>query len=219
MPFNPSYDVYIFDCDGVILDSNQLKINAMANTLNSLNFAEEQVQCCSDYFSHNFGKSRFHHVKYFIDHILDLDESTNCEELEKQILERFSSQCQQLYLKADITHDYLNFIQSLKGKKYIASGSAQEELRDVFKIRKLEQYFDGIYGSPTAKSENIKNILALENSKKAIMFGDALSDLEASLENQIDFIAYRPYSNVPDQLTTQSQNNGFAVIDQWTELL
>lgn len=219
MPFNPTYDVYIFDCDGVILDSNQLKINAMASALRALDFTEEQVQQCSDYFSQNFGKSRFHHVKYFIDHILDLNESTDHKTLEQQILDLFSSQCQQLYLKADITPGYLDFLQNLKGKKYIASGSAQEELRDVFKARELDRYFDGIYGSPTAKADNIKHILTLEGTKKAIMFGDALSDLESSLDNQIDFIAYRPYSNVPDKLTTQSQINGFIVIDQWTELL
>ncbi|WBA17126.1 HAD family hydrolase [Salinivibrio kushneri] len=219
MPFNPTYDVYIFDCDGVILDSNQLKINAMASALRALDFSEEQVQQCSDYLSQNFGKSRFHHVSYFIEHILDLNESTDNKTLEQQILERFSSQCQQLYLKADITPGYLDFLQSLKGRKYIASGSAQEELRGVFKARQLDHYFNGIYGSPTAKTDNIKHILTLEDTKKAIMFGDALSDLDSSLDNQIDFIAYRPYSNVPDKLTNQSQNNGFIVIDQWAELI
>lgn len=219
MPFNYTYDVYIFDCDGVILDSNQLKINAMARALSSLGFQPNHIQRCSEYFSQNFGKSRFHHVTHFVENLLDVDESSDSKAVEGQILDLFSSQCKQLYLEADLTPGYLNFIQSLKGKKYVASGSVQEELRDVFKIRELYHYFDGIYGSPTAKSENIKQILALENTNNAIMFGDALSDLEASLENQIDFIAYRPYSNVPDKLTTQSYNKGFNVIDQWIELL
>ncbi|WP_283709985.1 HAD family hydrolase [Pseudoalteromonas prydzensis] len=219
MPFNQNYDVYIFDCDGVILDSNKLKINAMASALRVLGFAENQVQLCREYFSQNFGKSRYHHVKHFVTELLDLDESSNKELIEQQILELFSSQCQQLYLEAEITPGFFEFIQNLRGKKYIASGSAQEELREVFKTRKLDQYFDGIYGSPTAKADNIKHILTLENTKEAIMFGDALSDLEASIVNGINFIAYRPYSNVPDNLTTQSQNNGFIVIDQWVELL
>ncbi|PWQ95014.1 HAD family hydrolase [Leucothrix arctica] len=139
--------------------------------------------------------------------------------IKQQILELFSSRCQQLYLQADITPSFLEFIQNPQRKKYIASGSAQEELREVFKIRKLDQYFDGIYASPSTKSENIKHILNLENSKNAIMFGYAISDLEASLDNQINFIAYRPYSNVPDKLATESQMKGFSVIDQWTELV
>jgi phosphoglycolate phosphatase-like HAD superfamily hydrolase len=219
MPFEQKYDVYIFDCDGVILDSNKLKINAMRSALVALGFEHDKVQRCVDYFSQNFGKSRYHHIKVFVEQLLDLDDTTNSSSIEQKILDLFSCQCRQLYLKADITPYYLSFIQNLKGKKYIASGSEQGELRDVFTARKLDQYFDGIYGSPTAKSENIKHILTLENTKNAIFFGDALSDLEASLDNQINFIAYRPYSNVPDKLTTESINKGFSVIDEWIELL
>jgi phosphoglycolate phosphatase-like HAD superfamily hydrolase len=219
MPFNHNCDVYIFDCDGVILDSNKLKIDAMASALRALGFEHEQVALCCEYFSQNFGISRYHHVKYFVKHLLDLDNSSDTESIEQNILELFSSQCQQLYLIADITPGFLDFIQGLKGKKYIASGSAQEELRDVFKAKKLDHYFDGIYGSPTTKSENIKNILMLENTKNAIMFGDALSDLEASIANSIDFIAYRSYSNIPEKLTMESQSKGFTVIGQWTEIL
>ena len=33
MPPLNDYEVYIFDCDGVILDSNQLKIKAMKQAL------------------------------------------------------------------------------------------------------------------------------------------------------------------------------------------
>ena len=60
------YSQYIFDCDGVILDSNQLKIEAMALTLNEIGIEENIVKECINYFSNNFGKSRFHHVDVFI---------------------------------------------------------------------------------------------------------------------------------------------------------
>jgi phosphoglycolate phosphatase-like HAD superfamily hydrolase len=219
MPFELDHDIFIFDCDGVILNSNQLKINAMESALRALSINDNQVQQCSEYFRKNFGKSRYHHVEHFVSNILQIDQETTRKALELKIITLFSNQCRKLYLEAELTPGFLDFLQILRGKKYIASGSAQDELRGVFKERGLEHHFSGIYGSPTAKSDNINHILELEKTEKAVMFGDAISDLEASIANKIDFIAYRTYSNVPDLLTIQSKSHGFKVIDSWSELL
>ena len=60
------YDVYIFDCDGVIFNSNQLKIKAMKNSLEA-NFSDSHlIKQCLNYFQLNFGKSRFHHIEHFL---------------------------------------------------------------------------------------------------------------------------------------------------------
>ena len=131
-----NYDIYIFDCDGVILDSNQLKIDAMKNAL-SIQFSDKQViDKCTSYFRNNFGKSRFHHVDIFVNELLPIDE-TQKESVRETILTNYSSQCKSLYLKADITPGFIPFIESLSGSKYVASGSEQQELRDVFNQRGL----------------------------------------------------------------------------------
>jgi phosphoglycolate phosphatase-like HAD superfamily hydrolase len=211
------YDIYIFDCDGVILDSNQLKIDSMESALCSLFNQKTEVANCVDYFKHNFGKSRFHHIDVFLDDYLSIDEKEKGQYRQK-ILTSYSSMCKTLYLEAVITPDFLTFIRSLDGKKFIASGSEQEELRYVFKKRGLDALFDGIYGSPIAKSENIKTILKNENNTNAIMFGDAISDLNAAVDNKIDFVAYTPFSNVAVQLEEQSIKQGYRVIGAWKEL-
>lgn len=214
---NANYDVYIFDCDGVILDSNQLKIDAMRNALESIVNDSVQVSKCVDYFRNNFGRSRFHHIDIFVEQFLLLD-TTLQTEVKESILKAYSYQCKSLYLKAELTPGFIGFIRQLKGKKYIASGSEQQELRDVFATRKLDTYFNDIYGSPTKKSDLVANILTLNSDKSAVMFGDAISDLEASQINDIDFIAYTPFSNVPEELTTKSQIANFRVIKAWSEI-
>ncbi|XQF90886.1 hypothetical protein ACOBV8_05925 [Pseudoalteromonas espejiana] len=50
------------------------------------------------------------------------------------------------------------------------------------------------------------------------MFGDALSDLEAAKINQIDFIAYTPFTNVLLALKEASSVAGFTVIESWSQL-
>lgn len=212
-----NYDVYIFDCDGVILDSNQLKIDAMRNALELIVNDSLQVSKCVDYFRNNFGRSRFHHIDVFVEQFLLVNTSFKAE-VKERILNAYSYQCKSLYLKAELTPGFIDFIGLLKGKKYIASGSEQQELRDVFTTRKLDTYFNDIYGSPTKKLDLVANILTLNSDKSAVMFGDALSDLEASQLNDIDFIAYTPFSNVPEELATKSQMANFRVIKAWSEI-
>lgn len=209
-----NYDVYIFDCDGVILDSNALKIHAMREALSALPFSEESISECVNYFSKNFGKSRFHHIEYFLEYILDVEESNKIS-IEKKILADFSEQCKKLYLTAELTPNFLTFIKSLPGRKYVASGSEESELRDVFKIRGLDQYFIEVYGSPTKKSELVKNIKKMGPNLNIVMIGDAVSDFEASKINHIDFYCYIPYSNVIEKMQELSNDNGFVVLDFW----
>lgn len=212
-----NYDVYIFDCDGVILDSNQLKIDAMENALASIINDSEKVNVCVDYFSKNFGKSRFHHVDVFVEQFLLLDDTAK-NNVKDDILQAYSSQCKALYLQAELTPGFIKFISHLNGKKYIASGSEQQELREVFKARNLDIYFNDIFGSPTKKSDLVTNILQLSNSDNAIMFGDAISDLEAAQTNSINFIAYLPYSNVKASLAELASKINAPTINAWSEL-
>ncbi|MEH6595067.1 MAG: HAD hydrolase-like protein [Colwellia polaris] len=209
-----SYEIYIFDCDGVILDSNTLKIQAMKKSLEVLCFESSEIEQCINYFANNFGKSRFHHVEYFIESILNVKKSDK-DIIAKKILKSFSKQCKELYLTANLTPGFLEMIQSLPGRKYVASGSEQNELRSVFKARGLDQYFVQVFGSPTAKSSLLANILKLEIDKKAVMIGDAVSDFEASRDNEIDFVCYIPFSNVTEKMQMLAVTHNFDTLQSW----
>ncbi len=213
-----NYNLYIFDCDGVILDSNQLKIDAMERALQSLSFDEYKVSQCVTYFSKNFGKSRFHHVEYFIESFLSLKES-QIERVKESILKSFSEECKKLYKKAEITPYFIEFITSLKGRKFVASGSEQAELREVFKMRGLDKYFVDVFGSPTKKNDLVAKILINEIEAKAVMIGDAMSDLQAAKSNGIDFVAYIPFSNVKEALIECCNNSDYTVLESWKNIL
>jgi len=62
-------------------------------------------------------------------------------------------------------------------------------------------------------------ILNLENTKNAVMVGDALSDLNAAIDNGIDFIAYSPFSNVPHELKKRTLESQFTVIEKWGDII
>lgn len=209
------YQVYIFDCDGVILDSNQLKIEAMKNALEAHFSNSALVDECISYFRRNFGKSRFHHVAHFLDSVFVIPYEQKAQ-YEESILADFSRQCRTLYLSAELTPGVVSFIERCHGKKYVASGSEQDELRDIFVKRSLDKYFDGVFGSPTRKSEIIKHILQVENSNNAVMIGDAESDMESAIKNKIDFVFYAPYSNVKSKMLELCKLSEHLVIEDFS---
>ncbi|MGF1779076.1 HAD family hydrolase [Vibrio nomapromontoriensis] len=215
MPLLSKYEVYIFDCDGVILDSNQLKVEAMKSVLEVHFSAEERIAECIDYFRHNFGKSRFHHIEHFLNAILGIEEDQK-DELEQLILADFSKQCRILYLSAELTPGFLVFLTQCKGKRYVASGSEQNELRDVFVQRGLDVHFDGVFGSPVPKAELIQRILEQEKNTNAVMFGDAESDMLSAQQNSIDFVFYSPYSNVKEKMIKQCEINKYLIINDFS---
>jgi len=212
------YDLIIFDCDGVILDSNQLKVNAMKNALIEVGCSNSEVVKCSEFFANNFGKSRFYHIDYFIDNLIDM-KGKDDDETRDSILKSFSAQCCELYMQASEAEGVNDVLKRVKAIKCVASGSEQNELQKVFKQRELSQYFSLILGSPTKKVDLVQKIILETSYSRAVMIGDAISDLEAASLNGIDFIYYSPFSNVDSQMRKLCSSKNYRVVDSFQEVL
>ena len=57
--------IHLFDCDGVLLDSNNLKVEALADALFTVGASKEFIDLAIKTFRQNFGKSRLKHFKAF----------------------------------------------------------------------------------------------------------------------------------------------------------
>jgi phosphoglycolate phosphatase-like HAD superfamily hydrolase len=208
----------VFDCDGVIFDSNQLKIDAMGKALQQYCADQpEAVAACVEYFSANFGQSRYHHVQYFVDTMLVVD-SHQKQALHDGILAAYSNQCFALYLAAAMPTGLLDFIRASPATKYVASGSDQAELRRVFSARGIDHFFAGIMGSPAKKSELVATVRATHGNASILMIGDAVSDWQAARAHGVDFLFYAPLSNVIPEMLSLSEEYGFEVCDNFAEL-
>jgi len=184
------YHVVIFDCDGIIFNTTSLKLIAFQESLSA--FKDHQIQDFTEYFKVNFGKSRYSHVRYFISHILKIPFDQN---LYQNILNDYGSRSQALYDSAELCSGVTTLLEKLTTvDKYIASGSDQNELRNVFKKRSLEHYFKAIYGSPVAKNQLVKDICLKYRGKNILMIGDAQADYVAAEVSNIDFLYVDQYS-------------------------
>ena len=204
------YDIIILDCDGVIFNSNLLKIEAFKAALSE--YDEKIVHGFIEYFKKSFGSSRYKLVKVFLEEFLECGFN---EVLYRSILEKYSQGCIGLYQKADLTEYFIEFIEFYKDKSlYVASGSDEEELIEVFENRDLKKNFVKIFGSPKAKNDIVVDIVNSQ-SGSFVMIGDALTDKLAAENSKIDFIFMKDYSTNIDM----KKDNSFFSINNLGDLI
>ena len=185
------YKSLIFDCDGVILNSNKIKTDAFRKAFKkyNLNAVDEFI----DYFKNNGGTSRYILIEKFLKEILPKyieNRQFNKDEL-SMLIRNYSIQCKDSLLKCEVTKDLSN-LRKVSGNIpwLIVSGGDQCELREVFSKKGLTSFFNGgIFGSPDKKIDIIKREIANGIIKlPALMLGDSKIDHIAAKSNNIDFL-------------------------------
>lgn len=191
------YDFFIFDCDGVILNSNSIKNFAFRLTLKNEN--KDLVDSFIKYHKENGGISRYEKFQHFFK---NMKKSYNYKKEVSEALERFSTILKKDLINAEYLPGIINFLNEIKKNKkniYIVSGGDEKELEFVFNVRGIKHFFQNIYGSPTEKNQN--TLFVLENyskKSKGIFFGDSKLDFECAVNNNLDFVFVKKFSEWKD---------------------
>lgn len=181
------YDFFIFDCDGVILDSNKLKSDAFAEALPNEppDLVAEYVQ----YHKLNGGISRYEKFKYYFEEMKKQVEAH--AEIDKA-LNNFAAIVSEGLLKCNYIPGVVEIIRelfNLNKRLFVVSGSDEKELIQVFRQRGIDHYFENIYGSPDNKIDNTKKVIKSNGRlSNGIFFGDSKADYEAASQYKMDFI-------------------------------
>lgn len=184
----------LFDFDGVILDSMPVRDFGFREIFKK--YDSKLVEELIKYHNINGGLSRFVKIKYFYEVLLG--ESINDSKI-YEYAGKFSE-----IMKIELTKEkYLisasvEFIKA-NNKNYnfhIVSGSEEKELNYLNEKQGLADNFITIEGSPTPKSELVKNIIKKYgyNEEETILIGDSINDYEACVANNIDFYGYNNLS-------------------------
>jgi len=187
------FDFFIFDCDGVILDSNKLKSNAFAEALSNEppNLVAEFVQ----YHKQNGGISRYEKFKYYFE---DMKKQVDAEIEIINALNNFASIVSVGLLKCNYIPGVVELIGelfNLNKRLFVVSGSDEKELIQVFRQRGIDHYFENIYGSPDNKIKNTRKVISsISTTKNGLFFGDSKSDYNASKAFGLDFVFVKEFS-------------------------
>ncbi len=190
-----SKKVLIFDFDGVLADSVEVKTDAFAELYRP--YGQTVMNKVIDHHRANGGMSRFDKFRHYHPEFLGkvvTDEDVN----------RLSSEFSQIVVdkvvnSADIP-GATSFLEKYCKEKVCVVNSAtpQDEIRDIVDQRGWSDFFVKVYGSPTSKLENLNKIIEIHpefNKNDFIFFGDALSDLNAAIGAGIEFIGIGHFQN------------------------
>ncbi len=178
----------IFDFDGVILESAEIKTEAFRELFGER--CPEHLDAVVAYHLDNVGISRFVKFRHIYDNILH---RPYVEELEKQLGDEFAEIVFHRVLEAPFVEGALEFLRdkSEQFKCFIASGTPEEELILIVEKRGLARFFKEVHGTPQKKVDILRGILARHHYERheVVFIGDGESDLRAAGEADIPFIA------------------------------
>ena len=197
----------IFDFDGVILDSNNVKTNAFKNI--SKKFGECESNALVNYHIKHGGVSRFLKIKWFVENIL----KTKNEDLIRDLVEEYGNEVSKSFESCAFRTNLFQLKKKLRGTKWsIASGGKQDEIVNLLEKKSMLEIFDnGIYGSPTSKMEIVKKTIfnTESNEKNKLLIGDSFYDYECTKENGIKFIFASGWSDIKNLILFKNKNISF----------
>ncbi len=212
------YRSFVFDCDGVILDSNRIKTEAFRKAL-----ADEPVELVDQFIQYhkdNGGVSRYIKMQYYFE---DIKKQQDYSQSLQQALVRFASIVREELIKAPMIEGVEAFLQACLQQKipcFVNSGGDQQELREVFSERGLAHYFSMILGSPDSKKDNLSKLISEDQLPSPSLFwGDAYSDYLAATAYNMDFIYVSGVSEWHDGIQFCSKNKLLMIEDFNHELL
>lgn len=207
------YKTFIFDCDGVLLDSNQVKTQAFY--LAALPYGKEAAQDLLEYHVANGGISRYKKFAYFLKHIAPLYTPVAVDADIAPLLSTYAQLVQKGLLSCKIATGLKELrYQTQQSRWLVVSGGDQKELHSIFAQRDLSSFFDGgIFGSPNTKEYILARELNNGNIQfPALFLGDSKYDYQAANQAGIDFVFISGWSEVKGHEDWCKANSLFSIV-------
>lgn len=180
--------VLVFDFDGVLADSVNVKTEAFAKIYQR--YGQGVVDQVVNYHVLHGGVSRYDKFKFYEQEVLG--HAINGGELEA-LSTKFSELVVDKVVAAKeivSSTDFLNKSHQAGFKCVVNSATPENEIKMIVEKRGIGKYLDGVFGSPSSKSNNLKAVMSEGEFTEAdiLFFGDAEADMNAADELQVEFV-------------------------------
>lgn len=170
----------VFDCDGVILDSVDVKTEAFGKLAEP--WGEEARDRMVLYHTLHGGVSRYLKFEWFFREYLHREITPEEKEKWGELFRQYSLEAVR---KCPLIPGALETLKTWHGKlpMFVCTGAPSEEVSMILKERNLALFFNAVYGSPPVKSKLLEFIVHQDiklEPEEVVMIGDASTDLEAS---------------------------------------
>ena len=181
------YSAVIFDFDGVLVESGDIKTEAFLELFAGFPRQREAIR---SYHLQNVGASRFVKFEYIVRNLLGLPYD---EDTQERLSAAFSDLVRHKVVACAFVPGAREMLDHLRGRcrMFVASSTPHAELGWIVEARGLAPYFEGVWGTPRTKVETAQTIAADHGLRggEVLMVGDGLADYQAAQAAGIDFLA------------------------------
>lgn len=201
------YKNIILDFDGVVIDSNKIKENAITKVAKKYLDSKDAIDFVN-YFISNNGLPREIKIEKYLDSkvsqlaLFDYNEILKTELVFANFTNGFDS--------------FLGYLQSFNLVPSILSGGDELEIINFLKKKDYLSKFKRIMGGPKTK---INNLRSLNLSTKCLFIGDSKVDYDAAQKFNFDFIFMYGYTQFSSWETFFTENKIIRCIKDFSELL
>ena len=184
------YKIIVFDFDGTLINSNEIKLIAYYKAFSSVELDKSIIDDILKEFPE---LNRYDTIGKII--LASNNSSINQDE----IIFRYNKIVMTDIIKAtplEYAEKILVELKKRELKLYLSSNTPLEILSEIINAKNWRFYFKDIYGYPSEKSETIKKIIK-ENKfskDKYLVVGDGESDKISASSNNIDFFKVKEKS-------------------------
>jgi beta-phosphoglucomutase-like phosphatase (HAD superfamily) len=177
----------VFDFDGVILESANIKTEAFLEL-----YAEypDKLQAIREYHVGQAGISRYVKFEHIQRNILGLPYT---DAVRKKVSAEFERLTRERIFRCPQVPGAETLLRGLRGRvlRIVGSGTPQAELELVVATRKMEDWFEELWGTPPMKADILRDVMARHNfsPQQVLMVGDGMSDYDAARETGTHFLA------------------------------
>lgn len=190
-----SIKAILFDFDGVILDSLEVKTQAFYDMY--LPYGVEVAEKVAAHHLAYGGVSRFEKFKIYHRDFLgqEIDEqkvSELADEFSRRVFEGVVNSPEVTGIREFLENYYQRY------KMWVITGTPTVEIREIVKAVSMDRFFVDLYGSPEKKDYWTDKILNEENLQpsEVVFVGDATTDRDAAIKNNVHFILREHKDNV-----------------------
>ncbi|HLT34649.1 MAG TPA: HAD family hydrolase [Enhygromyxa sp.] len=209
------YSCAIFDCDGVILDSNPVKIAAFRAAL--VDEDPRLVEALIAEHRRTGGVSRYAKLARFYRELRPVADPAAAIAL---ALERFAEAARAGLRSCPEIPGARELLTAYAGRNvpiHVVSGGDQDEVREALAARGLDTLISGIHGSPTPKREHLERLRSEgELLPGGVFFGDAELDMQLAESFGLDFVFVAGVSDWPEGRAV-ARDRGHRVIETFAE--
>jgi len=180
-------DAVIFDFDGVLVESVDVKTQAFAEMYKQ--YGPKIVEQVVAYHREHGGVSRYEKFRYYQETLLGQSLSST----EEIILgDTFSEMVKDAVVTAPWVPGAYEFLSKYHQKiaLFVASGTPEEEMEEIVRRRDMARFFISVHGAPAEKADIIRSICKQRGFKNrsVLMVGDAMTDYMGALTAGVRFV-------------------------------